>query len=175
MRAFPRLQMVLVLTCDEIHPHNRVTIDRQGRPVVHYRFMPEVVRALTQGAMTSARICLAAGARRVHVPMAQPPTLEAQDAERLDQITQECQFKTGKVAVSAAHLQGGCAMGRLPRPIPSPTLLAGCMESHGFVSPTPASFLSRLKSIRTLPSWRWLTVWRRRSERRSPGYENDWR
>ena len=112
MGVFPRLQMVLVLTCDEIHPQNRVTIDRQGRPVVHYRFTPEVVRALTVGAITSAKICFAAGARRVHVPMAQPPTVEAQDAARREQIAQECQFTTGKVAVSAAHLQGGCAMGR---------------------------------------------------------------
>ena len=44
MRAFPRLQMILVLACDEVDDHNRVTVDGDGRPVVHYRFTPEVIR-----------------------------------------------------------------------------------------------------------------------------------
>ena len=30
MRAFPRLQMILVLACDEADAHNRVTIDRSA-------------------------------------------------------------------------------------------------------------------------------------------------
>ncbi|MFQ5817645.1 MAG: GMC family oxidoreductase N-terminal domain-containing protein [Terriglobia bacterium] len=114
MRAFPRLQMILVLICDQADAHNRVTIDGRGRPVVHYRFTPEVARALVRGAITSAKICFAAGARRVHVPVAQPATVEARDAGRLEQVAQECHFEPGRMAVSAAHLQGGCAMGRTP-------------------------------------------------------------
>ena len=64
MRAFPRLQMMLVLACDEVDAHNRVTIDRNGRPVVHYRFTPRVVRGLTSGAITSARILFANNSAR---------------------------------------------------------------------------------------------------------------
>ena len=112
MRAFPRLQMILVLACDHAEEHNRVNIDAAGRPVVHYHFTPEVTRALVRGAVASARIFFAAGARRVHLPMAQPPTVEASDAARLDRIAEEALFPLGKVTVSAAHLQGGCAMGR---------------------------------------------------------------
>lgn len=114
IQAFPRLQMILVLACDQVDPSNRVTIDRRGRPVVHYRFTPEVVRALVRGAVTSARIFFAAGAHRAHVPVAQPPTVAAQDADRLEQLAHERHFKPGKVSVAAAHLQGGCAMGRTP-------------------------------------------------------------
>ena len=40
MRVFPRLQMILVLACDEVSDHNRVTIDGDGRPVVHYPLHP---------------------------------------------------------------------------------------------------------------------------------------
>ncbi|MCL5287371.1 MAG: GMC family oxidoreductase [Acidobacteria bacterium] len=112
MRAYPRLQMILVLACDRVEDANRVTIDSAGRPVVHYHFTPEVTRALVRGAVASARIVFAAGARRVHLPMAQPPTIEERDAARLDGIAEDAPFQLGKVTVSAAHLQGGCAMGR---------------------------------------------------------------
>lgn len=112
MRAYPRLQMILVLACDHVVDSNRVTIDAAGRPVVHYRFTPEVSRALVRGAVASARIFFAAGARRVHLPMAQPPTIKASGAARLDRIAEDAPFQLGKVTVSAAHLQGGCGMGR---------------------------------------------------------------
>ncbi len=114
MRAFPRLQMILVLACDEVDDHNRVTVDGDGRPVVHYRFTPEVVHGLVQGAITSAKISFAAGAVRAHVPVSHSPTIERADRERLDQIAERPDFKPGKLSISAAHLQGGCAMGSGP-------------------------------------------------------------
>ena len=46
MRAFSRLQMILVLACDEVDAHNRVTVDLYGRPVVHNLFTPKVKRGL---------------------------------------------------------------------------------------------------------------------------------
>lgn len=114
MRAFPRLQMILVLACDEVDDHNRVTVDGDGRPVVHYRFTPEVIYGLVHGAITSAKIFFAAGAVRAHVPVSHAPTIERADAERLDQIAEKPEFKPGKLSISAAHLQGGCAMGSGP-------------------------------------------------------------
>ncbi len=114
MRAFARLQMILVLACDEVNAHNRVTVDHTGRPVVHYRFTPEVMRGLVQGSITSAKIFFAAGAVRVHLPVAQIPTIERAESEHLDQIAEHPDFKPGKLPISAAHLQGGCAMGSGP-------------------------------------------------------------
>jgi len=114
MRAFPRVQMILVLACDEVDDHNRVTVDGDGRPVVHYRFTPEVIHGLVQGAVTSAKISFAAGAVRAHVPVSHSPTIERADRELLDQIAENAEFKPGKLSISAAHLQGGCAMGRGP-------------------------------------------------------------
>lgn len=111
MKAFPRLQMILVLACDQATPHNRVAIDARGRPVVHYRFPPAVARGLARGAATSAKILLAAGAQRVHMPVGRT-TVGVQDAASLDSIAEREGLKPGTVPVSAAHLQGGCAMGR---------------------------------------------------------------
>ena len=111
MRAFPRLQMILVLACDAATPGNRITVDGAGRPVVRYRFTEETVGGLVEGTRASARIFFAAGAVRVHAPFADPPLIEANDAERVTELITARHFKEGKVAISAAHLMGGCAMG----------------------------------------------------------------
>ncbi len=112
MRAFPRLQMILVLACDRAVPGNRITVDRDGRPVVHYRFTDDVVDALVRATRASAKIFFAAGALRVHAPSADPPLIERTDMHRVDTLIDARHFKPGKVSVSAAHLMGGCGMGR---------------------------------------------------------------
>jgi len=129
MRAFPRLQMILVLSCDHVHPHNRVTVDGAGRPVVHYKFTPEVRRGLARGTLASARIFFAAGAKRVHVPMAEEPIADAAQADVLESLIDEDRVRPGTVTVSAAHLQGGCAMGRGPHD--------SVTDSHGRVHGLP--------------------------------------
>lgn len=113
MRAFPRLQMILLLACDRAVPGNRVTLDRAGRPVVRYRPTPETIEALVQGLRAGARIAFAAGARRVHVP-ADPPLVEAAEVDRLDERIAARHFRLGSVSLSAAHLMGGCGMGATP-------------------------------------------------------------
>jgi len=112
MRAFPRLQMILVLACDKAVPGNRVTVDRSGKARVHYRFTKETIEALIAATRASARIFFAAGAIRVHAPSADPPLLERDDIDRIDQRIDASHFKRGKISVSAAHLMGGCGMGR---------------------------------------------------------------
>jgi choline dehydrogenase-like flavoprotein len=103
--------MILVLACDRANPHNRVTLDRRGRPSVRYSLGPEVRRSLLRGTHAAARISFAAGARRVHVPAAAEPLIEEADADRLESRLDEGRFRPGGAGVSAAHLQGGCGMG----------------------------------------------------------------
>ncbi len=111
MRAFPRLQMILVLACDRATPGNRVTVDGAGKAVVHYPFTGETVTALVRATRAAARIFFAAGARRVHAPSADPPLLAREEADAIDTRIDERHFKAGKISVSAAHLMGGCGMG----------------------------------------------------------------
>src|SRR5690606_37749527 len=59
-----------------------------------------------------AKIFFAAGALRVHAPSADPPLIERTDMHRVDTLIDARHFKPGKVSVSAAHLMGGCGMGR---------------------------------------------------------------
>lgn len=112
MRAFPRLQMILVLACDRAVSGNRVAVDRSGKPVVHYRFTEEVIASLVRATRASARIFFAAGAVRVHAPSADPPLIERADRDRIDTLVSARHFQTGRISVSAAHLMGGCGMGR---------------------------------------------------------------
>ena len=111
MRAFPRLQMILVLACDQAVPENRVTVDHDGHPVVHYRFTKDTIAAMVRATRASARIFFGAGALRVHAPSADPPLIERRDMDRLDTLIDDRHFLPGKVAVAAAHLMGGCGMG----------------------------------------------------------------
>jgi choline dehydrogenase-like flavoprotein len=112
MHAFPQLQMILVLACDRPAPGNRVAVDARGQPVVHYQFTPEVIEGLAAGARASARIFFAAGAVRVHTPFAEPPLIEREDATALERRMTARRFREGGVSISAAHLMGGCGMGR---------------------------------------------------------------
>ena len=111
MRAFPRLQMILALACDRAVPGNRVTVDKEGEPVVHYELTPRVVSSLVRATRAASRIFFAAGARRVHAPSAHPPLIDAKDAQCVDELIDARHFRAGKVSVSAAHLMGGAAMG----------------------------------------------------------------
>lgn len=111
LRAFPRLQMILVLACDRAGTGNRVGIDGKGQPRAHYRFTPEVVEALTAATRAAARIFFAAGARRVHAPIADSPLLDRSATGRLDTLIHPRHFRPGTVSVSAAHLMGGAGMG----------------------------------------------------------------
>lgn len=111
MDAFPRLQMILVLACDKAIPGNRVAVGRSGNPVVHYTFTPTVKESLASATRVAARIFFAAGAERVHAPLAVPPLLEKGEQDRIDTRIRSRHFLPGTVSVSAAHLMGGAGMG----------------------------------------------------------------
>ncbi len=111
MHAFDRLQMILVLALDPALAENRVTLDSNGDPVVHYRFTDGVLDALLASMRTSARIFFAAGAKRVHAPAGVRFAIERDDAGRVDQLITKKQLKLGKISISSAHLMGGCRMG----------------------------------------------------------------
>jgi len=112
MRAFPRLQMILVLAADRAVEGNRVDVDRAGSPVVRYRFTDDVVASLARATRAAARIFFGAGAVRVHAPLADPPALGRGGAASVEGRISGEHFLPGRTSVSAAHLMGGCGMGR---------------------------------------------------------------
>lgn len=111
MQAFERLQMILVLACDRAVEQNRIEVDRNGRPVVHYSFTPEVVESLVAATRAAARIFFGAGAVRVHAPTADPHILTRREIDTIDERITTENFLPGTTSISAAHLMGGCGMG----------------------------------------------------------------
>jgi choline dehydrogenase-like flavoprotein len=128
MRAFPRLQMILVLACDKAVPGNRVGVDRDGKAIVNYSFTRETIESMVRATRASAKIFFGAGAVRVHAPSANPALIERKDASRVDELIDARHFKPGKISVSAAHLMGGCGMGRDA----STAVTDGAGRIHGF-------------------------------------------
>jgi choline dehydrogenase-like flavoprotein len=112
LEAFPRLQMILVLACDRAVEGNRIAVDRSGAPVAHYRFTAQVRESLAAATRAAARIFFAAGAERVHAPLADPPFLGREEADRVAERISAGHFLPGRTSVSAAHLMGGAGMGR---------------------------------------------------------------
>ena len=112
MRAFPRLQMILVLAIDPALPENRVTLDSKGKAVVDYTLSPAVLDALHASMVASARVFFAAGARRVHAPAGKTFFIDAADADRVEELIPRDNVRPGKISITSAHLMGGCRMGR---------------------------------------------------------------
>ncbi|HVN33138.1 MAG TPA: GMC family oxidoreductase [Thermoanaerobaculaceae bacterium] len=111
MGRMDRMQMILVLAVDPALPENRVRVNTEGEPVVHYRFTDEVLDALVESQRVAARIFFAAGCRRVHAPGGRSFSIGADQVDRLDELITRDAFKLGKVSISSAHLMGGCRMG----------------------------------------------------------------
>ena len=111
MSAMDRMQMILVLALDPAIADNRVTIDREGEPVVHYRLTGELRRSLVASMRASARVFFAAGAERVHAPASRQFFIEAAEADRIDELIAMDGLKDGRISISSAHLMGGCRMG----------------------------------------------------------------
>lgn len=112
MRAFPKLQMILVLALDRAIAENRITVDSAGEPVVDYTLTDEVLDSLHESMKASARIFFAAGARRIHAPAGKTFFIDAADAENIDELIPRENVKPGKISITSAHLMGGCRMGR---------------------------------------------------------------
>ncbi len=111
MENMDHLQMILVLALDEAQQDNRIALDRNGQPRVHYRFSEQVLDAFVASQRASAKIFFAAGARRVHAPSAKNFFIEAQQANEIDTLIHRRYQKLGRIAPAAAHLMGGCRMG----------------------------------------------------------------
>lgn len=114
MRAFPRLQLILVLALDEALGSNRVTVDREGGPVVDYTLTPEVLDTLHASIRASARVFFAAGAERVHAPAGESFVIERSEADRVDELIPRRRVVPGRMSITSAHVMGGCRMGSDP-------------------------------------------------------------
>jgi choline dehydrogenase-like flavoprotein len=114
MRAFPRMQQILVLAIDPAREDNRITVDKRGDPVVDYRLTGDVLDALHRSMIAAAEVFFAAGARRVHAPAGERFFIPADKQEYLDKLILRRNVRPGQISITSAHLMGGCRMGADP-------------------------------------------------------------
>lgn len=107
-------QQILVLVLDKAKRENRVTIDRAGNPVVHYDIDASIRDAMIASIRAAGRLFFASGATRAHLPATGRFFTWANEVDQLDDLVRPERFRTGQVAISAAHLMGGCRMGTDP-------------------------------------------------------------
>ncbi|MFQ5739948.1 MAG: GMC family oxidoreductase N-terminal domain-containing protein [Acidobacteriota bacterium] len=111
MSRIDHQQQILVLILDKARKANRVTIDRNGATVVHYDLDSDLQAAMVKSIRASGRLFFAAAAKRAHLPATANFFTTADQARQLDHLVSPNRLKLGQVAVSAAHLMGGCRMG----------------------------------------------------------------
>jgi len=99
-----------VLLLDEPDPANRITLDAQGQPVLHYRLDgPAMKRGIEEG----VRLLFAGGARRVHLPTAEPGLPRVLTAP----AALDLRFLPGQTFLSSAHMQATCKTGPVLEPL----------------------------------------------------------
>lgn len=111
---YPTLQMILVLAMDDALYANRVSVDQEGNPRVHYRFNRRCVDALVDGIRASTHLFFASGAKRVSAPAMRRFFIHPEQVKDIDSLIHRRHFKLGKISITAAHLMGGCRMGEHP-------------------------------------------------------------
>lgn len=109
---YPYLQMTIALVMDDAKYDNRVTINRYGETIAHYKIDDKIQRSFVKAIIASAKIMFNAGAKRIHAPASESFFIYKEQIDQLDQLITSKQFKLGKVAIASAHLMGGCKMGK---------------------------------------------------------------
>ncbi len=112
MADFSKLQMILALALDDALRDNRVSLGRDGEPIVDYRLTEATLFSLVESMRAAARVMFAAGAASVHAPAGRDFSIPRSTQISLDDLINARYFKQGKVSISAAHLMGGCRMGK---------------------------------------------------------------
>ncbi|HEX7051291.1 MAG TPA: GMC family oxidoreductase [Longimicrobiales bacterium] len=106
LRDYPRLAAAAVLLHDETE--GRVTVARDGRPIARYRPDAGDRRELLRGIHALARIYLAAGAERVHLPWVGAPAVR--DEAELDAALRRARTDRHSLPLNSVHPQGSCPL-----------------------------------------------------------------
>jgi choline dehydrogenase-like flavoprotein len=130
MRKYEQMMSMLILAHDPAEPHNRITIDRTGSPVLDYTVAPGVKTSLVKALRRAARIFFAAGCTETKLPGSTPSTLSREDEPDLEQRVTADALNFQQSPLSSAHPQGGARMGADP----SESVVAPDGRLHGIDS-----------------------------------------
>lgn len=116
MRSYNRMMTQIILNHDPSLPTNRILIDKQGNPELHYTLAPESIESLCKAQIAATRIFFAAGCEQVIMPCANRPVFRRGEVadNALADFIHPGNFLANRTPVASAHPQGGCRMGTDP-------------------------------------------------------------
>ena len=113
MTRAAHLAAFLVLTRDR--GSGRVTIDRHGRPILHYRLSPHDARHFRRGLVETLRLHVAAGAEEISGPFSGMTPYRTGGRDSLDDYLERIarmSLAPNRCMLFSAHQMGACRMGR---------------------------------------------------------------
>ncbi len=109
MSRYPRLAAFIVLVRERVG--GRLTVDRKGRPVMHYRLSQEDQPHMLRGIEEAFRIHHAAGAREIAGPHSSLEPYRGGSLEGYLKGLARAGFRPNTYALFSAHQMGTCPMG----------------------------------------------------------------
>ena len=111
MQQIAHFADLIILTRDRYG--GRVTTDKYGQPVLHYRLHPYDARHLMRGLLEGIKIHQAAGARLIHGPQQNVPPYAPDEGPLSDFLAQvqKAGMRTNDCALFSAHQMSTCRIG----------------------------------------------------------------
>ncbi len=114
MKDYQKMMSILILSHDMAEEHNKITLDKNQNPILHYTVHPEVKTSLIKALRKSAEILFAAGCEKVVLPGSSKNPLLKSDLENISTYVNENTLVFERSPLSSAHPQGGSRMGTSP-------------------------------------------------------------
>ncbi len=110
MKDYNKMMSILILTHDKAEKHNRITVDKNGNPVLEYTVNPAVKASLVDALKKSVQLFFAAGCEYAVIPGSTKALLYPSDLDNLDELITDKSLSFAKSPLSSAHPQGGLRM-----------------------------------------------------------------
>jgi choline dehydrogenase-like flavoprotein len=120
VKAYRHLAGFGVMLIDTPSPQNRITLDKDGEPIINYALSePDKVR-FRKGVAEAIRIMFLSGAKAVYLPTTEDvlgdgvSPLVLTDAKQADDVERNLRFIPNQTIVTSAHMQATNKMGASP-------------------------------------------------------------
>jgi hypothetical protein len=125
VQAFHNLAGFGVMLVDTVSPKNRLILDEQGEPRIHYELSDADKQRFRQGVAEAVRVMFLAGAKEVYLPtteniftdrpLQQIQSVVLTDIHQADQVGRNLRFIPNRSIVTSAHMQATDKMGTSPQ------------------------------------------------------------
>jgi len=134
MRKYEQMMSILILSHDPSEYHNRITIDKQGKPILNYKVNKNVKESLTKAIQRAAAIFFSAGCTEMIIPGTKKYLLNTEDKEHLADLIHSKNIQFERTPLSSAHPQGGMRMTK--------SVKTGVVNTDGLLNGTKSIYVA---------------------------------